>query len=249
MIPSAAAAYGHASSSHFPAGQAQPYPSNGEPTAVGNANTPSELPSGPVILTSTMPAAAYYTPATYEHLLSHTLSLDSNPSAILSFDSRRISACGLIAALGARVGLPQRTIDTAFVVWHKFGVQHGAASGNTGQQIALAALFLACKLNDTPKKTIDLIVASYPLRFPELVKPSSNPALASIPESEIDAQVLEAERNKLLGLEKTMLDAIGYDFKIRQGVESVARGVIKLGRAWDLGKSFVQEAWQIASDM
>lgn len=86
-----------------------------------------------VYLTSTTPTSIYYTPATYNHLLAETLGLEANPSAILTYESRRAQACGLVAAVGARIGLPQRTIDSAFIVWNKCGAHQGAASGTAGQ--------------------------------------------------------------------------------------------------------------------
>lgn len=111
------------------------------------------------------------------------------------------------------------------------------------QQVALAAILVACKLNDTLKKAREVIVASFPIRFPDLVKappPSSNSSstttyhlsLAGISESDVDPQVLESERTKVLSLERTMLESIGYGFRIRQNVEHVGKGVLKLGRAW-----------------
>lgn len=237
--------------------------------AAATASAPSDGSS--VFLTTTMPSTSYLTPATYDDVVSQTLGLASNPSAIMTFESRRSQACGLIAAVGAKVGLPQRTVDTAFVLWHKFTIYHGASSGNAGQHVAQAALFLACKLNDTPKKSRELILASYPLRYPELVRTAAaaaatatstagskgvapppqlqNPALANLQESDVDSQLIDSERNKVLHLERAMLDALGYDFKIRQGVESVSRSIVKLGRAWKLSKALIQSAWRIASDM
>lgn len=131
---------------------------------------------------------------------------------------------------------------------------------SSSQQVAIAALFLACKLNDTPKKARELLIASYPLRFPELVRavPSSSAnrdkqmeelAFTSIPESDVDAQMLESERNRVLSLERTLLEVVRYDFKIRQAVESVGRGIMKLGRACKLDKRLIQQAWQLSSDI
>ncbi|PWN20024.1 hypothetical protein BCV69DRAFT_313227 [Microstroma glucosiphilum] len=240
-------------------------PDDGPVASSSSATLGSGAPPTVFLSTST-PNGAYLTPATYQAILNNTLALHTNPSAILTYESRRQQACGLIAAVGARVGLPQRTVSTAFVIWQKCGVNRGAPSGTSAQQVALAALFLACKLNDTPKKARDLIVASYAIRYPDLVKlgrdPSSSAsgaanrreqlqqlALASVQESDVDAQMLDSERNKVLSLERTLLEEFGYDFKIRHGVESVSRGILKLGRAWGADKDFIQDAWQLASDV
>ncbi|CAO1631643.1 unnamed protein product [Sympodiomycopsis kandeliae] len=210
-----------------------------------------------VFLTTVVTDFAYLNPTTYDCLLAETLNLQANPGALVAFEARRSQACALISAVGARLGLPTRTVNTAFVVWQKCGVQLGASSSTTGQQVALAAILVACKLNDTIKKAREVIIGSYAIRYPELVKsiPFSSAttlydlSLATVSESDVDSQLLEAERTKVLNLEKTMLESIGYDFKIRQTVESVGRAVLKLGKAWGAHKSFVRAAWQISSDI
>lgn len=228
--------------------EAAVYPhEEGDAPVASSSSTTTASPT--IFLSTTTPNSAYLTPATYQAILTKTLALYANPSAILTYESRRQQACGLIAAVGARVGLPQRTISTAFVIWQKCGVNRGAPSGTSAQQVALAALFLACKLNDTPKKARDLIVASYAIRYPDLVKLGRDSpalatgaadrrgqlqqlALASVQESDVDVQMLESERNKVLNLERTLLEDFGYDFKIRHGVEIVSKGILKIGRAW-----------------
>ncbi|CAO1632028.1 unnamed protein product [Parajaminaea phylloscopi] len=211
-------------------------------------------------LTTMTSETAYLTPATYQHLLAQTLALNENPSAMINYESRRAQACGLVAAVGAKLGLPQRTIDTAFTLWQKRAIQHGVQSGTAGQQLALSSLFLACKLNDTPKRARDLVLASLPLRYPELVKQQSSSvqdprpklremSLAHIQDSDVDGHLLEAERAKMLSLERSLLDSIGFDLRIRHNVEAVSRSVLKLGRAWDLSKAFIKAAWKASSDL
>lgn len=103
------------------------------PSTPAAATTTKTTNGQPVFLTTVTADSAYLTAATYERMLSEVLSLANNPSALTTFESRRSQACGLITAVGGRLGLPVRTIDTAFVVWQKCGVQLGASSGTTGQ--------------------------------------------------------------------------------------------------------------------
>lgn len=93
----------------------------------------SLAPGNPVFLSTVVTEFAYLTPATYDCLLAETLNLQSNPGALVTFESRRAQACALISAVGARLGLPRRTVNTAFIVWQKCGVQLGASSSTTGQ--------------------------------------------------------------------------------------------------------------------
>ena len=99
------------------------------PSAGASATSSTE----PVFLTTVTPDSAYLTPATHDRVLSESLSLSTNPAALITFETRRSQACGLITAVSARMGLPIRTTDTAFVVWQKCAVQLGASSGTTGQ--------------------------------------------------------------------------------------------------------------------
>lgn len=258
----------HTNNRQYSQGTAGPLPPPAAPsppynTSIDTASTTNNAGTlaAQNLLTTTMPGTFYLTPATHHHMLSQSLALEANPSALITYEARKAQACGIIAAVGAKVGLPQRSIDTAFVLWQRRSLHGGAPSGTAGQQVALASLFLACKINDTAKKARDLVLASYPLRYPELIKttaiaPASSSsarlrelALTHVHESDIDASLLDAERAKILSLERSFLDCVGYDFRIRQNVEAVARGVLKLGRAWGVTKMFIQNAWSVASDV
>jgi CTD kinase subunit beta len=89
--------------------------------------------------------------------------------------------------------------------------------------VCLSTLYVASKLHDTLKKPRDIILASYPLRFPHLVKKSGSGA---VDPSAIDPHVLEAERARVLGIERLVLEGVCFMFGV-QGLE----GVIRIARA------------------
>lgn len=90
------------------------------------------------------------------------------------------------------------------------------------QDVALATLYVSSKLNDTLKKPRDIILASYGIRFPQLVRKGST----AVDISNVDPNVLEHERKRVLGIERLILETICFNFAVQVPFELV----IKLGR-------------------
>ncbi len=59
-----------------------------------------------------------------------------------------------------------KTFDTACTYYHKFRLNFRDAEYNY-QDAALAALFVACKVEDTIKKSKEILCAAYNLKTPE----------------------------------------------------------------------------------
>lgn len=59
-----------------------------------------------------------------------------------------------------------RTFDTACTYFHKFRLNFRDAEYNY-QDAALASLFVACKVEDTIKKSKDILAAAYNVKNPE----------------------------------------------------------------------------------
>lgn len=107
------------------------------------------------------------------------------------------------------------------------------------QEVSLTTLYVSCKLHDTLKKPRDIILASYALRFPHLVRKSS-----SVDLSAIDPATLEAERKRVLSVERLVLETMCFAF----GVAVPFSFVIKLGRRLGVGVESVRAAWRVAVD-
>ena len=60
---------------------------------------------------------------------------------------------------------PVKTFDTAAIYYHKFRVRFPSNEYNY-EDVALAALFVACKAEDTIKKSKDILCAAHNLRQP-----------------------------------------------------------------------------------
>lgn len=82
-------------------------------------------------------------------------------------------------------------------------------------------LYVSSKLHDTLKKPRDIILASYVLRYPNLVKKGT------IDPTAMDPRMLEDERMKVLTVERLVLETICFKF----GVETGLGVVLKIGRA------------------
>jgi hypothetical protein len=61
---------------------------------------------------------------------------------------------------------PVRTFDTAVNYYHRFRLRHREAEYSF-QDSALASLFLACKVEDTIKKSKEILCAAYNLKNPD----------------------------------------------------------------------------------
>lgn len=124
------------------------------------------MPEGTALNVFTVLPSGLLTPVEVAHLSERARS--KRPDAGKS-DQRRAQACGLIQSLGSRIGFPQRTMATAQLVYHRFHLFYPPAEFKL-QEVALASLALSAKLNDTPKKMRELVLASYALRYPDLIK-------------------------------------------------------------------------------
>lgn len=105
----------------------------------------------------------------------------------------------------------------------------------TTQDAAAAALFTACKIEDTLKKSREIVCAAYNLKLAPSEHVSS------------DNPVFEAHARGIIGLERLMLEASGFDFRTRHPQKTL----IKLARKYGLGQysEHSKVAYRIAQDL
>lgn len=107
------------------------------------------------------------------------------------------------------------------------------------QEVALTTLYVASKLHDTLKKPRDIILASYSLRFPHLVRRGGHVDVTAV-----DPNMLEHERRRVLSIERLVLETMCFAFR----VDVPFPLVVKLGRKLGLDKDATQAAWRVAVD-
>lgn len=187
-----------------------------------------------------------------------------------TFTKRQTQLLGFLQALGSRIGFPQRTIATAQLLFLRFHLFFNPAEF-LPHEVAIACTVVASKIQDTPKKPKEVVLSSWALRFPEMVRSSPNSkatatnknildasqstqtttlpsqlGLGIISESDIDGVAVEKERKRAVSIESLILQSITFDFNVH--VNENFRLVLKICRFWKLDQEFARLAWQITAD-
>ncbi|KAL8696679.1 MAG: hypothetical protein Q9201_007539 [Fulgogasparrea decipioides] len=151
-------------------------------------------------------------------------------------DNIRLQAVAWIDSVRRAMHLPVRTYNTAVVYFHKFRLVHPDNSGFI--DAAAAALFTACKIEDTLKKSRDILCAAHNLKLTasEHVTP--------------DDPIFENHAKIIIGVERLMLEASGFDFRNRYpqrlllkiakvyGVDKATTGKTAYNMSLDLYRTF-----------
>lgn len=187
-----------------------------------------------------------------------------------TFTKRQTQLLGFLQALGSRIGFPQRTIATAQLLFLRFHLFF-SPSEFLPHEVAIACTVVASKIQDTPKKPKEVVLSSWALRFPEMVRSTPNVkatatnksisetnnsthgsvtqtqlGLGIISESDVDAAAVEKERKRAVSIESLILQSITFDFNVH--VSESFRLALKICRSWNLDKDFAKLAWQITAD-
>ncbi|KAK5116551.1 hypothetical protein LTR85_009176 [Meristemomyces frigidus] len=115
-------------------------------------------------------------------------------------DGNRLQGVTWLDNVRRALQLPVRTLTTACILYHKFRLMHPGAE-YAWADAAAASLLAACKIEDTLKKSKDILAAAYNL------KAGSHEALGA------DDVVFEAPSRAVIGLERLVLEAGGFDFR------------------------------------
>ncbi|KAF2629150.1 cyclin-like protein [Macroventuria anomochaeta] len=148
-------------------------------------------------------------------------------------DAVRLQGVTWIDAVRRALSLPIRTFNTAVIYYHKFRLLHGENEFNWADASA-AALFTACKIEDTLKKSREILCASWNLK----VGPGE--ALSS------DDPRFDIHSKQIIGLERLMLESAGFDFRNRYSQKLM----VKLARALKFDRNGEgKTAWNLSVDL
>ncbi|EIW66801.1 hypothetical protein TREMEDRAFT_34483 [Tremella mesenterica DSM 1558] len=175
----------------------------------------------------------YFSPAEVERLSTK----QRGKLSVSREEKVRLQACGFIEGVGVRCGFPRKTISTAQTLYMRFHLFFPYKDFNH-IDVCLSVLHVSAKLHDTLKKPRDIILASYAIRYPHLVKKGQVDA------SSVDPRVIEEERKKVLGIERLVLETMCFKFE----VDEVGPYVLKLSRRLRLDRKACKAAWSIAVD-
>lgn len=154
-------------------------------------------------------------------------------------EKARQQACGFIESVGAKIGFPRKTTATAQNLYHRFHLFFPRKDFGY-QDVTLAALYVSSKMHDTLKKPREILMASYTVRFPEQAAKSKS----IVGEIDMDPVVLEQDRQRLLAVERLIVELICFNFTSRMPFPYV----IKIGRELKTSKRLSKFAWRLTID-
>lgn len=147
----------------------------------------------------------------------------------------RKSYCTFLQDLGMRLKVPQVTIATAIVFCHRFFLRQSHAK-NDRRTIATVCMFLAGKVEETPRPLKDVILVSY-----EIINKKDADAVQRIKQRE----VYEQQKELILLGERVVLSTLGFDLNVHHPYKPLVEAIKKFHVAQN---ALAQVAWNFVND-
>lgn len=165
---------------------------------------------------------------------------DNSPSKHDGIDLKkeaylRKSYCSFLQELGMKLKVPQVTIATAIIFCHRFFL-HQSHAKNDRRTIATACMFLAGKVEETPRPLKDVIFVSY-----EIINKKDPVAVQKIKQKE----VYEQQKELILTGERVVLATLGFDFNVNHPYKPLVEAIKKFKVAQN---ALAQVAWNFVND-
>ncbi|KAH9924278.1 cyclin-like protein [Epithele typhae] len=179
----------------------------------------------------------YFTPKEVEMLSER----QRGKLSIAQEERARQDACRFIEAIGLEIGFPRKTIATAQNLYHRFHLFFPRHMKDIQYyDVCLAVLLVSCKIHDTLKKTRDLLLAAHGVRNPD----RAARAKAMGGEIDVDPMELDGNRQRLLAVERLVVETICYNFNTRVPFSYI----IKMARGISTPKRLAKLAYRLAVD-
>ncbi|KAJ1265370.1 hypothetical protein BS78_08G071700 [Paspalum vaginatum] len=151
--------------------------------------------------------------------------------------SLRKSYCSFLQDLGMNLKVPQVTIATAMVFCHRFYLRQSHAK-NDRRIIATVCMFLAGKVEETPRPLKDVILVSY-----ELIHKKDPTAGQRIKQQK---EIYDKQKELILLGERIVLVTLGFDLNIHHAYKPLVEAI----RRFNVGgkSSLPQVAWNFVND-
>ncbi|KAJ4962918.1 hypothetical protein NE237_022857 [Protea cynaroides] len=165
---------------------------------------------------------------------------EHSPSRMDGFDYKKESKlrklfCSFIQELGMKLKLPQLTIATAMILCHRF-YMHQSHAKNEWQTIASVCMFLASKVEETPRLLRDIIVVAYEIIY------QGDPAAAQRIKQKED---YEKQKELILIGERLLLATVAFDLNIQHPYKPLVSAVKRLKVSHN---DLVKVAWNFIND-
>ncbi|RYP01601.1 hypothetical protein DL764_006167 [Monosporascus ibericus] len=149
---------------------------------------------------------------------------------IVREEEYRLKGIQHILALKTEVRLPIKTYVAAAVFYHRFRLKH-LGTQHHWRDGAIACLFLACKAEDTQKKSREILCANYNMSHSDKKTPDDKP------------------QRLIIGLERLVIESTHFDFRVRHPQDILARVVKEVLPDNEYGRNFFPAAFQVLLDM
>jgi len=147
----------------------------------------------------------------------------------------RRNTCAFLQEAGMKLGLPQLTIATAIVFFHRFYATRKFSEYDR-HIIATTCLFLAGKVEETPKKLRDIIGITEQLRYKDSVPPRKS--------LDFESTEFWQLRDKILTHELIVLQTIAFDMTIEHPYKYLLMYVKQIHG----NRNLAQVAWNFVND-
>ncbi|MFQ6644689.1 hypothetical protein Gotur_019154 [Gossypium turneri] len=155
----------------------------------------------------------------------------------------RKSYCTFLQDLGMRLKVPQVTIATAIIFCHRFFIRQSHAKNDRRVSyhyhcltIATVCMFLAGKVEETPRPLKDVILVSY-----EIIHKKDPAAAQRIKQKE----VYEQQKELILLGERVVLATLGFDLNVHHPYKPLVEAIKKFKVAQN---ALAQVAWNFVND-
>jgi len=154
----------------------------------------------------------------------------------------RWSYCEFLKETGMKIKVPQLTIATAIVFCHRyFALNSHKSVKNDRFMIATACLFLAGKVEETPKSLKDIVKAAFQVQYRN----------EKVNISKVN-DYFEIQRENILCAERILLHALEFDFNVEHSYKyllAIVKKMSKLGLVKEGNtRELAQVAWNFAND-
>jgi cyclin T len=163
------------------------------------------------------------------------LNRGASPEEIKAEIALRRNTCAFLQEAGMKLSLPQLTIATAIVFFHRFYAARKFSEFDR-HIIATTCLFLAGKVEETPKKLRDIIMVTEQMRHKDSVPPKRP----------LDPEGAEFDelREKILTHELIVLQTIAFDMTIEHPYKYLLMYVKQIQG----NRNLAQVAWNFVND-
>ncbi|KAI0100637.1 hypothetical protein GGR51DRAFT_347756 [Nemania sp. FL0031] len=150
-------------------------------------------------------------------------------------EAARLQGVQLIEEVRNVLQLPIITYIAACGYYHRFRLEIDP-KGYQWHDAALACLFVACKSEDTLKKSRDILCANHNIKNPDRITAP-------------DDKLFDQGSKMLIGLERQVIETLRFDFQVRNPFKILAKIVKAALGSHEEGSDFFVQAFKAGTDL